>query len=63
MQSAAVEALTANRIGPSLRSEFVTFSKLPKTDAANKAVTTTESSKIQEGHKLSVMTMRGTWLH
>jgi hypothetical protein len=29
-----------------LRSEFVTFSKLPKIDAANKAVTTTKSSKI-----------------
>src|SRR5580693_851888 len=36
-----------------LRSEFVTFSKLPKIDAANKAVTTTKSSKIQKGHKLS----------
>src|ERR1700722_4064398 len=36
-----------------LRSEFVTFSKLPKIDAANKAVTTTKSSKIQKSHKLS----------
>jgi len=31
-----------------LRSKFVTFSKLPKIDAANKAVTTTKSSKIQK---------------
>jgi len=29
------------------------FSKLPKIDAANKAVTTTKSSKIQKSHKLS----------
>jgi hypothetical protein len=36
-----------------LGSEFVTFSKLPKIDAANKVVTTTQSSKIQERHKLS----------
>src|ERR1700679_1408917 len=31
-----------------LRSEFVTFSKLPNIDAANKTVTTTKSSKIQK---------------
>jgi hypothetical protein len=31
----------------------VTFSKLPKIDAANKTVTTTKSSKIQKSHKLS----------
>ena len=36
-----------------LRSEFVTFSKLPKIDAANKTVTTTKSSKIRKNHKLS----------
>src|SRR5580698_4898141 len=36
-----------------LRSEFVTFSKLPNIDAANQAVTTTKSSKIQKSHKRS----------
>jgi hypothetical protein len=40
--------------GPSLRSEFVTFSKLPDIDAANNAVTTTKSSKIQKSHKLLI---------
>jgi hypothetical protein len=34
-------------------SEFVTFSKLPKIDAANKAVTTTKWSKVQKSHKPS----------
>jgi hypothetical protein len=41
-----------------LRSEFVTFSKLPKIDAANKAVTTTKSSKIQKSHELSGPALR-----
>jgi hypothetical protein len=31
----------------------VTFSKLPKIDAAKKTVTTTKLSKIQKSHKLS----------
>jgi hypothetical protein len=40
-----------------LRSEFVTLSKWPKIDAANKTVTTTKSSKIQKSHKLSGQTL------
>jgi hypothetical protein len=42
-----------------LRSEFVTFSKLPKIDAANKTITTTESSKIQKSHKLFTSATQG----
>jgi hypothetical protein len=53
LQLAAVAALPVNCLGPSLRSELVTFSKLPEIDAANKTVTTTKSSKIQKSHKLS----------
>src|SRR5580700_4842041 len=41
-----------------LRSEFVTFSKLPKIDAANQAATTTISSKIQKSRKLSGQALR-----
>jgi hypothetical protein len=36
-----------------LRLEFLTFSRLPEIDAADKTVTTTKSSKIQKSHKLS----------
>src|ERR1700723_4173471 len=45
-----------------LRSEFVTFSKLPKIDAANKTITTTKSSKIQKSHKLSGQTEHSWWV-
>jgi hypothetical protein len=42
-----------------LRPEFVAFSKWPKIDAANKAVTTTESSKIPKRHELSGQAFAG----
>jgi hypothetical protein len=43
-------------VGPSLRSEFVTFSKLPKIDAANRTGTATKSSKIQKKSQTLRMT-------
>jgi hypothetical protein len=54
LPASVVEALAVRGLGVStrvlaeLRSEFVTFSKVPRIDAANKAVTTTKSSKIQK---------------
>jgi hypothetical protein len=43
-----------------LRSEFVAFSKLPKIDAANKAVTTTKSSKNSTKSETLRAGFRGT---